>query len=311
MRVLVTGVTGFIGSALAERLVANGHEVVGLTRNPDMARKALPFVSEFHAWNPEEEPSPYVLSNADAVVNLAGESIAGRWTKAKKQRIYDSRIQGTKNLVTAMRRAEHPRILVSASAVGFYGDRGEEELSETSGLGVGFLADVCKDWEAVAQEGAEAGIRVAAMRLGIVLGKEGGALKTMLPLFRFGLGGPLGSGQQWWPWVHLDDVTAALAMAIENPYQGTFNVTAPNPVRQKQFANALGDVLHRPAILPAPGFAIRLVQGEFADEVLFSKRVLPARLESEGFRFEHRELTEALEDILAAGRSREDVLARA
>jgi uncharacterized protein (TIGR01777 family) len=311
MRVLITGVTGFVGSALARRLTENGHKVVGLTRNPDRARKALPFVSEFHAWNPEEEPSPYVLSNVDAVVNLAGESVAGRWTKAKKQRIYDSRIHGTHNLVTAMRRVEHPRILVSTSAVGFYGDRGDEELTETSGLGVGFLADVCKVWESVAQEGTQSGIRVAVMRLGIVLGKEGGALKTMLPLFRFGLGGPLGSGRQWWPWVALDDVTAAFEAAIENPYQGAFNVTAPNPVRQKKFANALGDVLHRPAFLPAPGFAVRLVQGEFADEVLFSKRVLPAHLESEGFRFEHGELTEALQEILAAGRSREDVLARA
>jgi uncharacterized protein len=310
MRVLITGVTGFIGSALARRLVSGGHEVIGLTRNPAKASEKLPIVRHFHGWNFEEEPSQSLLSTVDAVVNLAGETVAGRWTTNKKTRIYQSRIVGTRNLVAAMRKAGHPRVLVSASAVGFYGDRGEERLTENSGLGAGFLADVCRIWESEALNGDLDG-RVAVMRTGIVLGKEGGALKTMLPLFRFGLGGPLGSGQQWWPWVHLDDVTAAYAAAIEQPYEGIYNLAAPVAARQKEFARELGKALHRPAFLFAPGLALRLVQGEFADEILFSKQVIPARLEAADFRFAHPELSEALEDIMSRKESRENVLAEA
>jgi uncharacterized protein len=310
MRVLITGVTGFIGSALAQRLTSDGHQVLGLTRNPVRASEKLPMIKEFHAWNFEEEPSPSLLSTVDAVVNLAGETVAGRWTTSKKARIYRSRIAGTRNLVSAMRKAGQPPVLVSASAVGFYGDRGEEKLTETSGIGAGFLADVCKDWESEALNG-DLGGRVAVMRTGIVLGKEGGALKTMLPLFRLGLGGRLGSGQQWWPWVHIDDVAAAYAAAIEQPYAGIYNLAAPVAARQKKFAQEFGKTLHRPAVLPAPGFALRLVQGEFADEVLFSKQVVPARLEAEGFRFQHPELSEALQDILSRKVSREDILAQA
>jgi uncharacterized protein (TIGR01777 family) len=310
MRVLITGVTGFIGSALAQRLVSSGHEVIGLTRNAARAQEKIPIVKDFHEWDYEEEPSQALLSSVDAVVNLAGETVAGRWTTSKKARIYQSRIVGTRNLVAAMRKAGHPGVLVSASAVGFYGDRGEEKLTENSGIGTGFLADVCRVWESEALNGDLEG-RVTVMRTGIVLGKEGGALKTMLPLFRFGLGGPLGSGKQWWPWVHIDDVAAAHAAAIERPYEGIYNLTAPVPARQKEFAHEMGKVLHRPAILPAPGLALRLVQGEFADEILFSKQVIPARLQAEGFRFEHSELAGALEEILSRKVWREDILAQA
>ena len=298
MRVLITGVTGFIGSALARRLQANGHEVVGLTRNVAKASRLLPMVEEFHAWDPAKEPSLALLQTVDAVVNLAGESVAGRWTKGKKRRIYESRVLGTRNLVSAMRKAGQPRVLVSASAVGYYGNRGEEELLERSGFGAGFLADVCRDWEAEAFDALNAGVRVAVMRLGIVLGRGGGALKPLLPIFKLGLGGRLGKGDQWWPWVHIDDVTAAFMAAIQEPYQRAFNVVAPEPVRQRDFSRELGKALHRPAILPVPGFALRLIQGEFADEVLFSKRVLPAQLESHDFEFKQPELAGALAKVL-------------
>jgi uncharacterized protein len=199
MSVLIAGATGFVGTALSRRLANRGYEVVALTRDPDRARKALPFVKEFHRWQPDEEPASDLLVSADAVVNLAGESVAGRWTAGKKHRIYDSRIEGTRNLVAAMRRAKAPKVLVSASAVGYYGDRGEEELTEASSIGEGFLAGVTRDWESAALAAAKDGVRVAVMRLGIVLGREGGALKTMLPPFRFAMGGQLGSGKQWWP----------------------------------------------------------------------------------------------------------------
>jgi uncharacterized protein (TIGR01777 family) len=310
MRVLMTGATGFIGSALVRRLASTGHEVIGLTRDPIQASQRVPAVEAFHAWDPENEPAIDLLASADAVVNLAGESVAGRWTQSKKARIYQSRIVGTRNLVSAMGKAGGPKVLVNASAVGFYGDRGDERLAETAGIGSGFLADVCRDWEAEALEGANAS-RVVVMRTGIVLGKEGGALKTMLPLFRFGLGGPLGNGKQWWPWVHIDDVVSAFTAAVEQPFNGIYNLAAPAPARQREFAGMLGRVLHRPAFLPVPGFALRLVQGEFADEVLFSKRVIPARLESEGFRFQHADLDRALSAILASEASHEDVLAKA
>ena len=311
MKVLVTGVTGFIGSALAYRLIASGHEVVGLSRDREKARESLPVVKDFYAWPHDGQLSPSLLATVDAVVNLGGESVAGRWTKSKKERIYESRITGTRNLVNAMRNMGHPGVLVNASAVGFYGDRGEEELTEASGAGEGFLACVCDAWEAEALQANSDGIRATVMRLGIVLGQGGGALKPMLPLFRVGLGGPLGGGRQWWPWVHIDDAVSALIAAIERPHQGVYNLASPNPARQKDFAKALGSVLHRPAFMPAPTSILRLTQGEFADELLFSKRVLPERLQMEGFRFEHPDLSEALDHILAKREVDEDVLARA
>jgi uncharacterized protein len=311
MRVLITGATGFVGSALSRHLTNIGHDVVALTRDPDGGRRKQPFIREFHHWHPDAEPSSDLLKSVDAVVNLAGESVAGRWTAGKKRRIYESRIVGTRNLVAAMRKADAPKVLVNASAVGYYGDRGEEELNEAAGIGKGFLAEVTRDWEAEALNAAADGVRVAVMRLGIVMGREGGALKTMLPLLRLAMGGPLGSGKQWWPWVHIEDVTLAITAAIEEPLEGVFNLTSPRPVRQRDFARALGKAVGRPAFLPVPGFVLRAVQGEFADEVLFSKRVLPDNLAARGFRFTYEDVGSALQDLLGSGGAREDVLAGA
>lgn len=299
MNVLITGVTGFIGKRLSERLTANGHTISGLSRNPDSARARMPEVATFYPWNPAQLPPQEAIEGADAVVHLAGETVNGRWTAAKKQRILTSREVGTRNLVTALASAGGGKTLISTSAVGYYGDRGDAELTERSAAGAGFLAGVTQAWEREARQAEQAGCRVAIMRLGIVLAAEGGALGTMLPLFRFGLGGPLGSGRQWWAWVHIDDVTAAIETALTSDRSGTYNVTSPQPVRQRDFARALGQVLHRPALAPVPALVLRLVQGQFADEILFSKRVLPERLEQSGFQFRYPSIRPALSQLLS------------
>lgn len=298
MKVLVTGVTGFIGRRLASQLAAEGHEVLGLSRDTAKASDRAPDVKRFFAWTPDRLPPMETIESADAVINLAGETVNGRWTAAKKQRIRDSRIEGTRNLVDAMSRLPASKTLISTSAVGFYGNRGDEELTEASAQGEGFLSEVTRDWEKEAMKAQDAGHRVAVMRIGIVMGPEGGALAKMVPLFRFGLGGPLGNGKQWWPWVHVDDVVDVLATAIRSDWQGVYNLTAPNPVQQSDFARALGKVMSRPSFAPVPGFVLRLVQGEFADEVLFSKRVMPARLLDAGYRFAHPDISAALANLL-------------
>jgi hypothetical protein len=238
----------------------------------------------------------------DAVVHLAGETIAGRWTPEKKRKIYDSRVLGTRNLVEGLTRLdaqEKPKVLVSASAVGYYGDRGDERLTEEAPPSEGFLSKVCQDWEREARRAEELGLRVVRLRFGIVLGPGGGALQTMLPLFKLGLGGPLGSGRQWWSWVHLDDVVGLITFALENEaFSGAVNATAPNPVRQREFARTLGRVLRRPAALPAPAFALRLALGEFAGELLASTQAIPQKAQEMGYRFKYPELEGALRQIL-------------
>jgi len=305
MRVLITGASGFVGRALTGALAERGDEAVALTRDPERARAALPALSAAYAWRPLDEPAPAeALAGADAVVNLMGESVAGRWTPRKKRAILESRETGTRNLAAGMRSAANvgaaPRALLSASALGYYGDRGDETLSEAAAPGKGFLADVCVRWEAAALEAESDGVRVALLRTGHVLGRGGGMLAPLSRLARLGLSGPLASGRQWWPWAHLDDVVGVILHTLNaEGLRGPVNVCAPAPARQREFARALGRALRRPAALPAPGFALRLALGEFASELLSSRRMSPAAALDSGYHFQHQELDAALSEIYA------------
>lgn len=294
MRLLVTGATGLIGTALAEH-AGPQHEIVRLVRSAPSGP------GEFR-WDPiAGEVDPDALGGVDAIVHLAGESVAGRWTESKKRRIRDSRVHGTRALAAAAgAAAPRPRVMVCASAIGFYGDRGDERLTEESPPGTGFLAEVVEEWEAAAEPARSAGIRVVNLRFGIVQSAQGGALRTQLPLFRLGLGGRVGRGRQYVSWVAIGDVVRAIDHALGSErLSGPANVTAPDPVTNAQYARTLGRVLHRPALLPAPAPAVRLVLGEFAGEVLDGQRVLPERLLADGFEFAHPELEGALRHVLA------------
>jgi len=293
--VVVTGGTGFLGRALVAALLAKGRSVAVVTRDP--ARAKLPSGARAVAW----EELPAAVDGADAVVNLAGETIAQRWTAAAKGRIVASREEAAAKVGVALRAARaRPAVLLNASAVGFYGDRGDEELTEASPAGTGFLADTVRAWEEAARRAAPEGVRLVLPRVGVVLGEEGGALAKMLLLFRLGLGGPLGSGRQWMPWVHRDDLVALLVAALEDPrYEGPVNATAPNPATMKEFAATLGRVLRRPAFAPAPAFAIRAAMGEMASLVLDGQRALPAKAAALGFRFRFERLEPALRDLLS------------
>ncbi len=276
MNIAITGVSGFIGTRLLGRLTAAGHTVRPLKRNFNAAE----------------------LDGCDAVVHLAGEPVAQRWSNAVKQRIRDSRTLGTRKLVEALGSERRPRILVNASAAGYYGDRGDEVLTESSTPGQGFLSEVCLEWEREAMAARERGVRVAIVRIGLVLGPGGGALKKMVTPFRFGLGGRLGTGRQWMPWVHLDDLCALFETAISTPVEGPFNGTAPNPVTNADFTRALAATLHRPALVPVPRVAIDLLFGEMSQILFASQRVLPRAAEAAGFRFRHPEVVPALKAVL-------------
>lgn len=313
MRALVTGATGFVG----QRLLAELDHPIVLSRNPQRAREELKdFAVTVHGWNPTEEPAPAeAFEGVDVVFHLAGESIAdGRWTAAKKQRLHDSRVLGTRNLVAAMRasktglspnvHAPEPvpfsGVLVSASAIGYYGDRGDQELRESAVPGEGFLPDLCVAWEREAREAESAGVRVVSPRIGLVLNPGGGALGKMLPLFRAGLASPLGNGRQYMSWIHIDDLIRLLLFAAEHGnVAGPVNATAPHPVTNRDFTRILAKVLHRPTLLPpVPKFALRLSMGEFADALFESQRVIPAAAEQYGFQFQHPELEQALKNLL-------------
>ena len=298
-RILITGVTGFVGAPLAARLHETGHTLVGLSRNAVKARAKVPSLECAHDLDGARGGvSDDALHGVDAVVHLAGEPVAGRWTPEKRHKIESSRVEGTRRIVDAIERADpRPRTLICASAIGYYGDRGEETLTESSEPGDDFLARVCKGWEAEARRAGALGVRVVRLRIGLVMGDGGGALDAMLPLFKAGLGGRLGDGQQWWPWIHRDDVVGLVVHALETQtMQGVYNAVAPEPVRQGEFAKTLAEVLHRPAVVPAPAFAIKTVLGGFADELLASRRVVPERTLESGFAYRHTSLEEALRE---------------
>ena len=304
MKVLLTGAGGFVGRHVAQRLAVAGHGVRALTRNPEGRVKVLPGIDEAVGWNPLEAiPLPRVYQGIGGIVHLAGEPVVGLWTESKRRAIRDSRVVGTRHLVQGLASlppGERPGVLVSASAIGYYGDRGEEVLTEASSPGTDaeFLASVTRAWEHEARQAEDLGLRVVRLRIGIVLGREGGALGAMLTPFKLGLGGPLGDGRQWWSWIHRYDLVT-LAISTRDDVSGAVNATAPEPVRQREFAKELGRVLHRPAVLPAPAFALRTALGDFSSELLGSKRVLPRAAEAAGISFAFPTLSDALAEIVA------------
>ena len=292
-RVLVSGSSGPIGKALIPALQQQGFEVSRLIRSNPSARDIV--------WDPSKPLDPGSVTAYDAVVHLAGETIVGRWTEAKKRRIHDSRAAGTRHLAEAVAQApQRPRVFVSASAIGYYGNRGDEVLREGSSSGHDFLSAVCRDWEANTQPAAQAGVRVVQSRFGVILSRNGGALPAMLTPFRLGLGGKMGSGRQWWSWIHIADVISAILHALRSEsLTGPMNVVAPKPATNSEFTNILAGVLHRPAIFPMPAFAARLAFGQMADELLLaSQRVEPAKLLASGYHFQYSDLRPALADLL-------------
>lgn len=297
-RVFVTGATGFVGRSLCLRLAREGFQVVAWVRSPARARSQLGAGPRLVALDEGDQALTDALSTCDAVVHLAGENLfGGRWTARRKRALVDSRVALTERLVAALGRCERgPRVLVGTSAIGFYGDRGEEPLDERAAPGDDFLADLCRRWERAGQAASSLGLRVAHLRLGLVLGAEGGALARMLPPFRLGLGGPLGSGRQYMSWIQLDDLLELFVSALtDERYSGPINATAPEPVRNTDFTRALGRALGRPALLPAPAFALRLALGESAGVLLASQLVLPARALELGFAFRFPDIRSALD----------------
>lgn len=294
MRIVLTGATGLIGTALRPRLVAAGHEVVALSRRSG---------SGFSTWDPDRgRLDPAVIDGAGAVIHLAGEPIgAKRWSDEQKRKILDSRVKSTELLASTITSvATPPPVFLSGSAIGFYGDRGDETLTETSSAGDGFLTDICVAWEAATQPAEAAGVRVAHLRTGIVLDPSGGALAKQLPLFKLFVGGKLGSGKQWWSWITLADEVAAILHLLAADIRGPVNLTAPHPMTNGEFTKALGKALGRPTFATVPGFGPKLLLGgELADALLFtSARVLPSVLEQSGFRFQHPTIAEAFSAIL-------------
>jgi uncharacterized protein len=308
MRVTVTGASGLIGKALVAELHQQGAEITVLSRSP--SRTQTPDGVQAVRWDPMSEPAPQAaLSGADAIVHLAGENIAQRWSAQAKRAIRESRVLGTANLLAGLEAARRegdgrggggPRILISGSAVGYYGPRGEEPLDEDSPAGNDFLAETCVAWETEAQKASELGMRVVLVRTGVVLDREGGALAKMLPPFRLGVGGPVAGGDQYMSWVHREDLVGMICAALQDErWSGPVNGTAPGPVTNREFSHALGHVLHRPSLLPVPGFALRLLYGEMAEIVTTGARVMPAKPLVLGYDFRHPELDEALRSALA------------
>lgn len=298
MKILITGASGLIGGKLLTVLKAKGHEVLKLSRskaeNPDEVQW------DAYAGFRDEELAK--LENLDAVIHLAGDNVASEsWSEKKKRSIRDSRVKGTRTLVDALRQVENPpKIFISASAIGFYGNRGDEVLTEASAKGEGFFPEVCEEWEAAGDQAREFGARVVHPRIGVVLSKDGGALEKMLTPFKFGVGGTVGSGDQWMSWIAIDDLISILVFALENDdLSGPVNATAPQPATNEEFTDTLGQVLHRPTIIPVPAFGIKLLFGEMGETLLLEGcRVLPEKLQKAGFEFEYPELENALRAVL-------------
>ncbi len=298
MNITVIGGTGFVGSSLCSYLLEQGHSVTALGTSPKWSKAQDPHLRYVPADATQPGSWQQELAAADAVVNLAGRTIFKRWTADYKRQIRDSRILTTRHIVDALP-VNSDCVLCSTSAVGYYGDRGDEILDETAAAGDGFLAELAIEWEQEAAAAAAKGVRVALMRFGIVLGASGGAMARMLPAFRMFAGGPLGDGRQWFPWIHLQDVLAAVQYLLETPsLSGPFNFSAPNPVRNRQLAATLGRVLSRPAFLPAPRAMLRLMLGEVAGSLVESQRAVPQNLLDSGFRFQFPEIDAALQHIV-------------
>jgi uncharacterized protein (TIGR01777 family) len=312
VRVTVTGASGLIGNSLVAELREHGAEVTVLSRDPSRTREALGV--EAVGWDPLGEPAPaHALAGADAVVHLAGEPVAQRWSKRAKQAILESRVMGTRNLIAGLAAldaaaappatqvvGQRPRILISGSAIGYYGAHGEEPLDEDAPAGNDFLADTCVAWEAEAERASALGMRVVRVRTGVVLDREGGALKKMLLPFRLGIGGPVAGGSQYMSWIHREDLLGMVRVALtDERWSGPVNATAPEPVTNREFSHALGRALHRPSLLPVPGIALGLLYGEMAEIVSTGARVMPAKALVLGYDFRHPELNEALRSALS------------
>jgi len=299
MRILITGASGLVGSSLSERLRAQGHQISRLVRHSSNSSRGEAY------WNPEGgsvDKTGIDVLNPEIVVHLAGENIAGgRWNAERKRKIHDSRVNGTRALADTLAHLEiRPKAFICASAVGYFGSRGDEVLTEESAPGDGFLAEVCQEWESASELASKAGIRTANLRFGVILSREGGALKKMLLPFKLGLGGVIGSGKQYMSWITLDDVVGAIEFAIQNEsLKGPVNTVSPNPVTNKEFTKTLGRVLWRPTCFPLPASTARMLIGEMADELLLASiRVKPAKLEKAGYKFQYPDLKEALKHVL-------------
>jgi len=296
MDFLITGATGFIGQKLVSALLARGDSVNYLARRQS---KTISSQAAFHPWDGETLPPLNSVPRLDAIIHLAGEPIAQRWNPQVKDRIFRSRVDATRQLVSAIGGLRHkPSVLVSASAVGFYGDRGAEILTEGSPAGSGFLADVCLEWEREAQHAEEFGLRVVCVRIATVLGRDGGALPQMLTPFRLGVGGRFGSGKQWMSWIHVNDLIRLFLFAADNPVSGPVNGSSPQPVTNAEFTSTLADAVHRPAFFAIPRFALNLALGEMSSFLFDSLRVSPAAAQDAGFQFQHAALAESLAQLV-------------
>lgn len=297
MKITITGASGLIGRRLLKNLSAAGHAMHVLSRH---AGTNLPAGVKLSTWDPVKAlPAEESLRDAAAVIHLVGEPVAQRWTADIKQRIRESRVMSTRHLVQAIGKLEsRPEALICASAIGYYGSRGDEVLNESSAPGGGYLAEACQAWEQEAQAAEALGVRVVRVRIGLVLDSRGGALQKMLPPFRMGVGGKLGRGKQWMSWIHLEDLAGLFQFVLDRPVRGALNGVAPYPVINSEFTRELGQALHRPTIFPVPAFALKTLFGEMSEILLASQRVVPAAVEEAGFRFRFPQLGPALGDLL-------------